>query len=73
MNWPMLSDILILFNQPKFEKVTYVKNTFKYYGSHICNLLSNVIKDTADILSSKRLIMTCKGPKCQCNTFNVLI
>ncbi len=44
--------------QPKFEKVTYGKNSFKYYGAHIWNLLPNEIKDTADILSFKSLIMT---------------
>ncbi len=44
--------------QPKFEKVTYGKNTFTYYGSHIWNFLPNGIKETADILSFKSLIMT---------------
>ncbi len=27
--------------QPIFMKITYEKNTFKYYGSHIWNLLPN--------------------------------
>ncbi len=30
-----------IIDQPRFEKVTYGKNTFKYYGSHIWNLLPN--------------------------------
>ncbi len=59
--------------QPKFEKVTYGKNTFKYYGSHIWNLLPNEIKEIANILSFKNLIMTWEGPKCQCNMCNILI
>ncbi len=29
-----LRDSNIIY-QPKFEKVTYGKNTFKYYGAHI--------------------------------------
>ncbi len=43
-----LRDSNIIF-QPKFEKVTYGKNTFKYYGAHIWNLLPSEIKETADI------------------------
>ncbi len=53
----------IIIYQPTFEKVTYDKNTFKYYGSHIWNLLPNKIKETAHILSFKSLIMTWEGPK----------
>ncbi len=52
-----LRDSNIIY-QPKFEKVTYSKNTFKYYGVHIWNLLPNEIKETGDILSFKSLIMT---------------
>ncbi len=59
--------------QPKFEKVTYGKNTFKYYVVHIWNLLPNEIKEAADILSFKSFIMTWEGPKCQCNMCNILI
>ncbi len=51
------SDSNIIY-QPKFANVTYGKNTFKYYGSHIWNLLPNEINETADILSFKSLIMT---------------
>ncbi len=49
--------------QPKFENITYGKNTFKYYGAHIWNLLPNEIMETSDILSFKSLIMTWEGPK----------
>ncbi len=67
-----LSDSNIIY-QPKFQKVTYGKNIFKYYGPHIWNLLPNEIKETADILFFKSLIMTWEGPKCQCNMCNILI
>ncbi len=68
-----LRDSNIIY-QPKFEKVTYGKNTFKYCSAHIWNLLPNEIKETADILSFKSLIMTWEGPKCQCNNMcNILI
>ncbi len=65
-----LRDSNIIY-QPKFEKVTYCKNTFKYYDAHIWIFLPNEIKETADILSLKSLIMTWKGPKCQCNMCNI--
>ncbi len=67
-----LRDSNIIY-QPKFEKVTYGKNTFKYYGAHIWNLLPNEIKETSDTLSFKILIMTSEGPKCQCNMCNIFI
>ncbi len=57
--------------QPKFEKVTYGKNTFKYYRAHVWNLLPNEIKETADILSFKSLIMKWEDPICQCNMCNI--
>ncbi len=56
--------------QSMFEKDG--KNTFKYYASHIWNLLPNEIKETADILSFESLIMTWEGPKCQCNMCTIL-
>ncbi len=59
--------------QSKFKNVTYGKNTFKYYGSHIWNSLPNEIKETADISSFEILIMTWEGPKCQYNMCNILI
>ncbi len=38
----------VLF-QPKWQKVTYGKHTFKYYGSHIWNLLPNEIMSCTEI------------------------
>ncbi len=38
----------VLF-QPKWKKVTYGKNTFKNYGTHIWNLLPNEIQTCTDI------------------------
>ncbi len=67
-----LKDSNIIY-RPKFEKITYDKNTFKWYGSHVWNLLPNEIKETAVILSFKNLIMTWYGPKCECNMCNLLI
>ncbi len=63
-----LRDSNIIY-QPKFEKVTYGKNTFKYYGSHISNLLPNEFKESAGILPFKSSILTWEGPKCKCNIF----
>ncbi len=48
-------------------------HTLKYYGAYIWNLLPNEIKETADILSFKSLIMTWEGSKCHCNMCNILI
>ncbi len=67
-----LRDSNIIY-QPKFDKVTYHKNTFKYYFAYVCNLVPIEIKETADILSFKSLIMIWEGPKCQCNMCNILI
>ncbi len=60
-------------NQPKFNKITYGKNTFKYYGAHIWNLLPNHIKLSTDIECFKSLINAWEGPKCQCNMCNALL
>ncbi len=60
----VLRDSNIIY-QPKFEQVTYCKNTFKYCGSHIWNFLPNEIKGTADMWYFKSLIMTWEDSKCQ--------
>ncbi len=44
----------VLF-QPKWKKVTYGKNTFKNYGTHIWNLLPNEIQTCTDIDKFKSL------------------
>ena len=55
-----------LLIQPKFKKVTYGRNSFKYYGSHIWNLLPNEIKNSTDVEDFKTLIKAWDGPTCQC-------
>ncbi len=35
--------------QPKFNKIAYGQNTFKYYSKHIWNILSNDIKKSTNI------------------------
>jgi hypothetical protein len=57
--------------QPKFEGITYGKQTFMYYGSHIWNSLPNQVKECTDIQGFKRLLKTWEGPKCQCNLCDV--
>ena len=53
------SNILL---QPKFKKITYGKNTFKYYGSHIWNLLPKDVKTCTDINNFNNLLKTWEGP-----------
>ncbi len=55
----------VLF-QPKRQKVTYDKTTFKYCGSHKWNLLSNEIKTSIDFDTFKSLLKSREGPKCPC-------
>ncbi len=61
-----------ILTQPKFEKISYGKNTFKYYGSHIWNLLPNNMKECTTIEAFKSLLDTWNGPKCQCSMCNAL-
>ncbi len=61
----------VLF-QPKWQKVTYGKNTFKNNGTYIWNLLSNEIKTCTDIDKCKSLLKSWEGPKCQCTMCNAL-
>ncbi len=56
----------------RFNKITYGKNTFKYYACHICNSLPESIKTCAIIYVFKSLLMTWEGPKCQCKMCIVL-
>ncbi len=57
---------------PSFNKIIYEKNTFKYYGSHLRNLLPTDIKKCMDLDTFKTLIISWDGPRCQCNLCNVL-
>ncbi len=65
------SSVIVMY-LPSFNKIMYGKNTFKYYGSHLWNLLPNDIKKRIDQDTFKTLIMSCDGPRCQCNLCNVL-
>ncbi len=38
-----------IMHLPRFNKITYGKNTFKYYGSHIWNALPESIKTCTSI------------------------
>ncbi len=61
----------VLF-QPKWQNVTYGKNTFKNYGNNIWNLLPNEIKKCTDIDKFKSSLKSWEGPKCQCTMCNAL-
>ena len=52
--------------QPRFDKVTYGKNTFTYYGAHIWNILPNDVKKSTTITTFKTLLKKWEGPRCQC-------
>ncbi len=58
--------------QPKFNKITYGKNTFQYYGSHIWNQLPNTVKESTNLNSFKELLKNWDGPKCKCAMCDVL-
>ncbi len=66
-----LSDSSLMCLQ-SFNKIMYGKPTFKYYGSHLWNILPNDIKKCMDPDTFKTLIMSWDGPRCQCNLCNVL-
>ena len=53
-------DSNILF-QPKFNKITYGKNTFKYNGTHLWNLLPNDIKKSTEITMFKNILSRWEG------------
>ena len=61
------SHILI---QPPFKKITYGKNTFKYFGSHLWNLLPNDMKACTTLDNFKSMMDSWEGPNCQCNMCN---
>ncbi len=56
-----------------YQKVTYGKNTFKNYGTHICNLLPNEIKTCTNSDKFKSLLKSWEGPKCQCKVICICI
>lgn len=55
-----------ILDPPKFKKITYGKNTFSYYGSHLWNHLPNELKVCTDINEFKSMLQSWEGPKCQC-------
>ncbi len=57
-----LRDSNILF-QTNRSKITYGKNTFKYYGAHIWNLLPNDIKNSTTIDNFKLLLKSWEANK----------
>lgn len=56
--------------QPKFNKITYGKNTFSYYGSHLWNLLPNNLKLCTSLDDFKTMLKSWEGPNCQCTLCN---
>ncbi len=58
--------------QPKFRKITYGRNSFTYYGSHLWNILPNQIKSCTTMDDFKTMLKTWEGPNCQCSLCNVL-
>ncbi len=61
-----------IMHLPRFNKITYGKNTFKYYGSHIWNSSPESIKTCTSIDVFKSLLKTWEGRKCQCKMCNIL-
>ncbi len=61
-----------IMHLPRFNKITYLKNTFKYYGSHILNSLTESIKTCTSIDVFKSLLKTWDRPTCQCKKCTVL-
>ncbi len=49
--------------QPKFNKITYGKKTFSYYGTHIWNSLPNNIKESTRLDNFKTMLKAWEGPK----------
>ena len=59
---------------PKFKTVTYGKQNFSYYGSHLWNGLPAEYKRCFDLKSFKNMLSSWEGPRCFCNvcSLNVL-
>ncbi len=61
-----------IMHLPRFNKITYGKNTFKYYGSHIWNFLPESIKTCTSIDVFKSLLKIWKCLRCQCKMCSIL-
>ena len=55
-----------LLLQPKFKKIKYGKNTFRYYGSHIWNSLPIKYKESTTLEAFKEQLKDWDGPTCKC-------
>ncbi len=53
--------------QPKFNTITYGRNTFSYYGSHVWNNLPNNVKCNVSYETFKTLLKEWEGPTCTCS------
>ena len=59
--------------QPKVNSTSYGLKSFKYYGSHIWNLLPMHIKSAMSLPEFKELLTTWSGPTCKCSLCTVLL
>ena len=59
--------------QPKVNSTSYGLESFKYYGSHIWNLLPMHIKSAMSLPEFKELLTTWSGPTCKCSLCTVLL
>ncbi len=53
--------------QPNFNKITYGKKSFSYYGTHIWNSLPINIKQCTSLDNFKTMLKVWENPKCQCS------
>ncbi len=59
--------------QPRFNSVTYGRDSFSYQGAKEWNILDNFIKDAASLNDFKMLIKAWKGKQCNCSYCHVCI
>ncbi len=59
--------------QPRFNTVTYGRDSFSYQGAQEWNILYNFIKDAASLNGFKMLIKTWNGEQYNCNYCHVFI
>ena len=57
---------------PAFNTVRYGKNTFKYHGAHLYNLLPAHIKVT-EYSTFKKMLNSWDGPQCQCSLCSFIV
>ena len=59
--------------QPRFNSVTYGRDSFSYQGAKEWNVLDNFIKDAASLNDFKILIKAWNGKQCICSYCHVCI